>query len=361
MSGTLVLLPDEERWLRIDDNRITSRGDSFTDLSADPADDERVIAILPSRLAIVHHGALAGLSDAQARAAARLLVAGQSPARPDDLHVAVGDEVDGERPIVAVDRAELRGLLAKLSALGFDPDRVLAEPLLLPRPAEGFVRGRPGDTAIVRGRDAAFADDPVLAPLVIGDDRLVDLDGAETEAALVAAVAAPEVDLRQGDFAPVRRWSIDWPLLRRIGVLAASLAGVTLILTLAMIAKLDLTSSRIEAANAQAARAVLPSGTTAGNPVAQLDERLAALRGAGGGFLPLAAAITSAVNATANTELGALVYDPAGAVRATVRGSSPAELVAVEQRLVADGLVVTAGAITTDATRPARELTVRAR
>lgn len=364
MSETLVLmLGDEARWLRLSDGAVVARGEGFETVPrADPGIEERVVAVVPAHELVVHHASLPDLAEPQARAAARLLVSEQSATPLETLHVAVGPAGPaGDRPVVAIEAAHMARHVAGLAALGYDPDAMLAAPLLLPRPDEGLVRGDLGSEVIVRGRNAAFADDAVLTPLIAGDAGVTDLDRAEIEAALMAAVADPEVDLRQGPFARVRRWAIDWKLVRRVALLGLALAGATLFLQLATIFKLSLAADRIEAANAAQARAVLPPGATVTNPVAQLDERLAALRGAGGGFLPLASAVAAAVNATANVELASMIFDGTGGLRVVVRAANPAELVAVEQRLIASGLAVAAGPVTSDQARPSRELTVRAR
>ncbi|MBA3898429.1 MAG: general secretion pathway protein GspL, partial [Sphingomonadaceae bacterium] len=258
MTNVVLLLGDAARWLRIEDGAIVARGDGF---SPEMPDEVRVVAVVPAREVAVHQANLPNLSEPQARAAARLLVAEQSAGASDGLHIAIGPEgANGDRTIVAIEAAHMARHLAELATLGIDPDAMLAAPLLLPRPTEGWLRGDLGEEVVVRGRDAAFADDAVLTPMVTGGAAVVDLDHDALEAAVVAAAETPEVDLRQPPFAKLRRWSIDWPLVRRLAVLGLLLATATLAVEIVTIAKLNATADRIEAANAIRARAALPPG-----------------------------------------------------------------------------------------------------
>lgn len=357
--STLVILPGTpERWVRIAEGAIEARGDDLP-----PAGEDRVVSVIPARDVTIHRAALPGLTEPQARAAARLLAAEASATPPAELHVATGaEDAQGERMVVALAAPVMAAHLERLARLGHDPATVLAEPLLLPLPEDGWVKGDLGDGPVLRGRETGFADDPALTPLITGAAAITDLDRDTLEAALVAAVAAPEVDLRQGMFARSRRWTIEWPLVRRIAALGALLALATLAFQIVRIVKLNAAAAQIEAANRIRARAALPPGTIVdGDPVTRLDARLAALGGARNGFLPLAGAVAAAVNDTATAELLALRYDAVAGLKATVRGDDAGAPDAVARRLAARDLDVTTGPQQSDATRPTRELTVRAR
>lgn len=356
MSGTLVLmLGDTPRWLRTDGETVVARGEGA--VIAD-AGDERVVAVVPAGDVTIHHAELAGLSEPQAAAAARLMIAEQTVSPADILHIAVGrDNGAGERPVVAIDRARMELRLAEAALLGADPDAVLAAPMLLARPEFGFVKADLGTESIVRGRDSAFADDAVLTPLLTGGS-VAALDKVTLEAGIAAAVADPEVDLRQGMFAKKHRWAIDWAMLRLIGWLALALALVTLVLAIVNLVRLNNAASRIEAANIATARAALPPGTTINAPLIQLNERLAALRGPGGGLLPMAAAVTAAVNATPNVQLATMIFDGGGTLRVTVRAPSPADLAAFDARLATTGLTSAPGPIMVDQGKQIRDYTV---
>jgi general secretion pathway protein L len=251
-------------------------------------------------------------------------------------------------------------LLAALAEVEVDPDHLVAAPLLLTRPEVGFVRGDLGSEIVVRGQDTAFVDDPVLTPLLTGDKPLVTLDRSALEASLIAAIEFPEADLRQGVFAKRRRWPVDVARLRRYAVMALVIGALILTAQLVTIVRLNARASAIEANTVVEATALLPPGTMVTDAVLQSEARLAAMQGAGGGFEPLAAAVAAAVNATPAVELGSMVFDGEGGLRATVRAGSTADLDAVVTRLGASGLQVVPAPVVAGQGRPYRDITVRA-
>jgi general secretion pathway protein L len=358
MTETLVLMPgDAPRWLRISDGEIVARGEGLA--AHDP--DDHVVAVVPARDVTIHHADLPDLAEAQARAAARLLVADQSAAPAGTLHVAVGKPNGaGNRPVVAIDRAKMVAMLADMTSQGHDPDVVVAAPMLLARPDTGFVRGDLGGETILRGYHDAFADDPILTPLLTGGAVTV-LDRASLERGLVAGVMTPEVDLRQGIFAKRRAWGLDWPRLRRIGWLMLAVAVATLLFQVIQLVRLNMAADRIEANNITIARATLPPGTTVNNPLVQVQEALNNLRGPGGGILPLAAGVASAANATPNLELTSLIFDGGGTLRITARAVTPTDLMIFEAKLKEAGLTSASGPLLVDQGRQVRDFTVSAK
>lgn len=232
---TLLFLPSGDRgyhWVRFADGAIRE-GDGVP-----PASDDPVIAVAPAESVALHWAELPGRSPAQALAAARLLVAEASATPLAELHVAVGDEGEGERPIALVAMATMAQWLTDLAGHGIDPAAMIPAPLLLPRPDEGYVRATIAATALVRSRTTGFADEAPLADLVIGDTPQHTLDQDAIDAALAAAIAAPVLDLRQGAFARRRRRiGIDWALVRRLALLGAAILLVTLAIDLVRIAK----------------------------------------------------------------------------------------------------------------------------
>ena len=134
--------------------------------------------------------------------------------------------------------------------------------MLLARPETGFVRGDLGSEIVVRGTDCAFADDPVLTPLLTGDGPLDTLDRSALEAGLVAAVEFPEADLRHGLFAKRRRWPVDSARLRRSAMMALIIGVLVLTAQIVTIIRLSARASTLEAETLVQATAVLPPGTT---------------------------------------------------------------------------------------------------
>lgn len=345
---TLVLF--DSHWLRIDGDTIVARGERPTTASDE---DQRVVAIVPGAETVVHSLGVEGLTDAQARGAAKLALADTSAAPVETLHVAVGPEFEGARTAVAIDATQMTQRLVDLAAAGFDPDAMIPSLLVVPGPESGFVRAVLGNEAIVRGDGVAFADDPVLTPL-LAPGEIVTLDRAGTEAALVRAAMTPPVDLRQGVFAKRRRWVIDRERLRAIAWLAAACAATFLLVPLAQLVNLNLTASRIEARNMARAQAALPPGTVVVNPVAQLDERLGAFGLQNGGFLPLAGSVAMAVEATPGVEIERLVYNGAEGLRAGIRSPNAPDLQGLIVKIAPTGI-----AVAESGTPQAREILVR--
>ena len=358
--STLVVFADGH-WLRIVAGDILSRGDDLA-VALPQSDDERTVAIVPAADTIVRTIDLPDLADLQAQGAARIALADVSMLPPEALHVAVGAaDAEGHRIAIGVPVASLTALLAALAEAGLDPDHLVAAPLLLTRPETGFVRGDLGSEIVVRGNETAFADDPVLTPLLTGDNPVETFDRPELEAALIAAVEFPEADLRHGPFAKRRRWPVDMARLRRYAVMTLIIGALILTAQIVSIVRLNARATTIEAETLIQATAVLPPGTTVTDAVLQSEARLSAMQGAGGGFESLAAAVGAAVNTTPNVELGSMIFDGESGLRATVRAATAADLSAVEAKLGASGLQVMPGPIVANQGRPYRDITVRAR
>ena len=74
MSETLVLMTgDAPHWLRIADGAIVARGEGLA--AHDP--DDHVVAVVPAQDVTIHHADLPDLAEAQAQAAARLMIVEQ--------------------------------------------------------------------------------------------------------------------------------------------------------------------------------------------------------------------------------------------------------------------------------------------
>lgn len=356
MSETLVLmLGDDARWLRVEMGAVTARGDGAPPLDEMP---DRVVGVVPAGDVTIAEADLPDLSLPQAAAAARLMIAESTITPADALHVAVGAPTpEGRRTIVAIDMLRLTTRLSEAAALGFDPDSVIAAPLLLGRPDAGYRKADLGPEVVVRTPGSGFADDPELTPLLVdGPATLLDRDALEAE--LVAAVAAPDADLRQGAFAKRSPLALDWRSIRLIGWLTLAIVAVTLLVQIAHLVRVNMAAGRIARDNMAIAGSVLPRGTAINAPLIQLNEALAALRGPGGGFLPMATDVAAVVNAVPNTSLGSMIFDGGGTLRVTVRAPAAADMAAFDARLAASGLTVAPGPLMSDQGQQVRDYTV---
>ncbi|WP_288936296.1 type II secretion system protein GspL [uncultured Sphingomonas sp.] len=355
---TLLFLPTIDlgwRWLRVADTGAIHGDEGL------PALEDAIVAIAPAESVTLHWADLPARSTAQAVAAARLLVAEASAAPIAELHIAVGPEGEGDRAIAVVDRGTMAGWLADLAAHGIDPQMVIPAPLLLPRPVEGYVHGTIAGTGMMRGRATAFADDPLLTPLVVGDAPVESLSGEALDDALRAAVTAPPLDLRQGAFARRRRIGIDWAHVRRLGTMAAAILLVTLGIDLVRIAKYSFGADALEARAEALGRTGLARGETVTDVDRQLVERLSNVRGPGLGFTTTAAAVYAAIRATPGTELTGLDFQPNGDLRLSVaaaRESLPTDL---KRALERAGFTVEAGVFQAANGRVTGEMTVTRR
>lgn len=333
----LFVAPDDRLhgWWLVDGGKVTARGVADTPLPDDTP--ERVVLVAPADAMTVHVAELGALSTEQARAAARLLAADTSAVPIETQHVAVGRADGADRAVAVTGAGRIAAWLGPLQARGLDPDMILAAPLLLPRPESGFLRAVVGGETVLRGRGTAFADADGLTPLLIGEESMEDVDG---EAAILSALADPELDLRQGAFARRNRFRIDWALARRLALLGGALAAVTLLIAVVQIARYSWDAGRIDAEAQAVARAAVPDAGP--DAASALRARLSARRGGGYGFTATAGALAAAIQAVPNVELASLDFDADGLLRATILAPGQAEAETLRDRLKTTGLAVEA-------------------
>jgi len=348
------------RWLRIADGAIAKRGEGLPDL--DGENPEPPIVITPADAATLHWAELPDRSIAQAVAAARLLVAEASAAPIAELHVAVGRE-DGhqERPIGVVSAAQMQAWLALLAANGIDAAALVPSPMLLPRPESGYLRADLGGEAVVRGPTSGFTDEARLTELITNGVAPRTLGRDEVEAAIIAAIAAPALDLRQGPFARRLRRAIDWRLIRRLGWLAAAILALSLLISLVQILKYNLAADSVERQADMLARQGLPHGETVNDADRQLDARLAGLRGGGAGFGQTTAAVFAAVKSVPGAEVRAVAFDSNGALRVTATTENEGQITDLQNRIHGYGFVVQLSPVAVTAGRYTATFTVTPR
>jgi general secretion pathway protein L len=339
----LFIAPDDRLcgWWIVRDGKVAERGGA-EDVLPDTLPD-RVVAIAPAGAMTIHVAELGSLATQQARVAARLLVAETSVAPIETQHVAVGEADGSDRSVAVIGNGRISAWLESLQARGIDPDAILAAPLLLPRPEEGYVRAVIGGERVLRGRSAAFADEPGLTELLVGDAAVDNLD---PEPLVVEALESAELDLRQGGFAKRRRFRIDWLLAKRLAGLGAAIAAVTLLIAVVQMVRYGFGADALDAEAEAIARTAVPDA--GGNPISTLQSRLAARRGAGLGFTATAGTVLNAVQAVPNVELASLTFEADGMVRATVLAPGAPEAETLRARLRATGLDVEATPFTAE-------------
>lgn len=360
----LLFVGAQPGWMRLRDTEIVQRGTVLEDIPLQDAEEEpeTVILVVPGTETAIHWIELPEhLAPAQAEGAARLMAADVSAEPLDSLHVAVGPQFEGEfeRCMVLVADAKMFEWLTEAQALGFDPKHVVPESLLVVPPAEGLRTFRRAGVENVRGMRRAFAVEPELAELLVGDEKPERIDGDAWEAALPAALDPLVADLRQGKFARRRRWKVDWPLVRRLALMGAFILLVTLLIQLTLIMRYSFDADALERQAAERARDVLPGVVEVTHPEAQLRQRLQEV-GGGPGYSAISAAVFAAVRQTAGAELQSIVYTSDGGMQITVAAPGAAELTAFEQRLGQEGAIVSPGVIRDAGGRQIGEYTVTA-
>lgn len=357
MSALILFIAPDDRlhgWWIAEDGAISARGDADTPLPSEPP--ERVVAIAPAEAMTIHVAELGSLSPAQARTAARLLAAETSVAPIETQHVAVGKADGADRSVAVIGNGRIGAWLESLQAHGIDPDAILPAALLLPRPDSGFVRSRIGGESVLRSRTAAFAEEPGLTELLVGDAPVEDLG---LEPLVLAALDAPELDLRQGPFAKRRRFQLDWPLVRRLAALGGAIVAVTLLIAIVQTVRYGLGADRLDAQAQAVARTAVPDAGP--DAVAAMQARVAARRGGGLGFSATAGGLIAAIQAVPNVELASLTFDADGLLRATVFAPGATDAEALRDRIRAAGLNVEATPFTSENGRIRGELRIGAR
>jgi general secretion pathway protein L len=321
-------------WLLLDGGGVALRGGPDEVPGEIPAGTRTALAV-PGAAVAIHWLELAeGLTQAQAAAAARLMLADASAEGLGDMHVAVGNPEHGLTPVALAPNA----LMADWAA--GDPDVIVPSPLLLPPPDQGLVRRDAGAVPDYRGPAAAFSVEPEIAELLVREAPVRAVDEAEFEAGLVAALSPPVVNLRQGAWARRRQWAVDASSARRVGWLVLVLAALSLVVQLAQIMRYSSAASALE-----------DQAAALGERAPGADTRPR--------FTPLAAILFGAIQAVPNVELGRLEYRPDGTLAATLSGDTPATLQALRRQIETGGLQVQEGTAQPAGARPSAELLLR--
>jgi len=287
-----------------------------------PAVPTDVVLVVPGVDVVARWLRLPGRNDAQARAAAALLLEDERAWGDEALHLALGrPEADGERLVVAVGAARMQAWLDLARLHGLEPAAVVPDHLLPGEPEDGGpVAVVAGGMTIVRGRRLAFTCEPDLAPLLLDGRAPRTVDDPDAVERLWAGGASQlPLDLRQGAFAPSDGRRLEPRMLRRAAVLAGLLLVTPILLDGAQAVRLNLAARAAEAATARAAASVLPKGTALNDPAAQTAAQLARLElAAGGGPAGLAAQLFRALSEIDQAQVEGLTISDDGALRASI-------------------------------------------
>lgn len=319
----------------------------------------------PARTVLVTPGAdvaarwldLPAASDAQARSAAAFMLEEALAAAPERQHIAVGPRVDGPRLTAVVDAPRLQGWLDRAAALGFRPDVVTPDHLILPPAEDRLVGVRFGPLLAVRGPGLALSGEPELLAAVLGAQTPAPANPLESAALLAQGAEAPAINLLQGAFAPggERAEAGGW---KRAAVLAALLVISPLLIAGAQIARNTGAALALEDRADRRAVAMVPSLRGHKDPAGQALARLEARRSADR-FLELSAAVFQVVQASGPVRMETLVYGEDGALRLSVAYANYSDLDTLKAAAAQAGLDLTEDSTVTEGGRISTDLIVR--
>jgi general secretion pathway protein L len=339
-------------WLRIEDGAIAERGEDH------PPADVPATVVIPSDQVSWRTIDATALSPAQALVAARLDAAESSLGDPSDRHVAV---VAGGHAYVLTSRSALRTLLAEMTALEMAVDTVLPSPALLPEPDEGFVRAALPLEVVLRSASGGLREDGAVSALVVGEAPLRTLSEEEVDASILAAAEQPGINLLQGEFAPRTQWVADPGYWMRMARYAGIALALTLAIPVAKWVKLGSSTASLDREASEIAARALGEAAAGPDAALRLRNRLAERRGAGAGFVPTEAVLARVIEMQPNAELSMMAFEPDGTMRATLRGTSQADLDAVRTGLESAGFAASLSGQTGNQGRLQAELSVRPR
>ncbi|MBB3981090.1 general secretion pathway protein L [Sphingobium fontiphilum] len=368
-EGFVVALPEaadgQPRWMRVVGDAVVQSGEGTNWLSACglAALPEGCVVMLtpPAALTPLHFIVYPDLAARQGRAAARLAAVSDAIVPAERLFAVDNGNNDPARPhvVASLTRADMVHWLAWCAQHGLDPDLIVPAPLFLPEPETGFTRGMVAGAAVLRGTDMAAPGD--MAALLLPADALVrDISDAIVEDAMVAALAAPPINLRSSEFAKQRQRTIDNRALRRMALWTGLILLASLLIALIGIARYRMEAARLDRDSLALAQQVLPQATDLIAAQAEIEARLA-VRGAGGStFSAPLSGLINAMQGAPGVAVTALSRDPDGLLRVTLAAARAQDINIVLVALQSAGFTITATSSQDPGGRTLADITVKA-
>ncbi|MGD9812096.1 MAG: type II secretion system protein GspL [Sphingobium sp.] len=365
VDGLIVILPSrgesEPRWLKAVDGEIVAR--SETAARAGEGSHIVLLAVPPASATIRRVELPGAMPPAQARVVAARLACEASMADAADLHAVPfaqpADETGLLRDVAVIARADMAHFIAWARHHDLEPDIVLPVTSVLPVPDEGYAAAEIGDMRIVRGVGFAADASEGWVSQVIAEMPLAVLDSAQTEASLLAALDAPPVNLRSGEFAPRRAALFSSQLVRRLAVWGGFIALATLLISLVLMAKLHWSAASLDRQTVELARPLLPAANDATLVSEEIDRMVAQKGGGGYIFTGPAAGLMTAMQGTPAVSLSSLGLDDSGLLHATLASARADDINAVLLAVQAAGYRITATSSVDPGGRVIAEITVR--
>ena len=273
MITHLLLLPRNSaqaaKYLRIDSHgRILERRSAEAGEPLASESGIRRVVVVPGENVGTLWLELPARSPAQALAAARIMLQDRLASQGDPIHIAIapGLDPDAPRPVAFVAESQMQSWLQQCAELGFTPDVMIPEQLVLETPGDVVRVFERDGVWLVRGRRSAFVAEPELVKQVISvqtgelvaDPALVEVHIAQS----MGKPHAEQLDLLHHGHARVGTLArLRW---RRISVLVVLCVASPLLLLCVQISRDALGTywmqARTEAVAKYAKDASLPNG-----------------------------------------------------------------------------------------------------
>lgn len=353
MTATLVLalpaVPDARDattyWWSIVDDAIVARGAdaAWRDHVTEDGVHVRVIALAPAAATRIGFAHVANMPPRQAAGIARLQALETALGDPATLHfVTKGPSAPGEQFVTAiVANATMLEWLDWLEAMAVDAGSIIPAALLLPLSENWRAASIAGEPVIGRS-GIVFPNEPSLVSALVGQDEVAEVSPETLDVQLLAAVAAPPIDLRVGAFARRRRWFVDGARIRELVVLLAFVPLIALMLALANLWQLDASADRLDADSVARASASLGKPVMIADAEAELNVRASHIAGAGGQFATPLAALYQQMQGETTISTTSLGWRGDGTLAATLAAPRIDEINRLLLGLQRDGYTVTA-------------------
>ncbi len=347
MNRQLLIIADWDEWRILDHGAFTDTG-ALDELPHPVEGVERIVIPTAAEIVLARVD-FAGLAPAQARAAARMQLAGESLLDSADFHVAVSDDggwgATASQSAVAGWRAQYRA------------DRIIPPQMLLAS-AGGPTVAAWGDGFLVSGQQGlAFADQPLLDH-ILANAEFETLSQDVIEHRLIELAAAPTLDLLQGQFA-ARPPALFNASQKRLAAWLAVAAGLfALAIPTVQLVRLNASAGIAEETAKSRALAAIGGQGTQEQAITALDAKLTAMRGGGAGFGKTSQAALAAMQQTASVEALSLQFTTDGQMVMQVKAAKAEDIGQLTARMQALGLIVSVGALNPAQSQPVTELRI---
>lgn len=333
------------QWIRLDaEGKVDGQAErGGLEAAAAAASGRRVVAIAPAVDVALHTALIPTQSRQRMLKAVPYALEDQLAEDIDKLHFALGRKNRrGEIPVAVITKARLEAWLEAAAEAGLDIDQIYPEPLALPHEDDAWTVLIDEDRCIARtDLQAGFGGDADNVALLLEwaldetdeDERpqrlLLYADGTEGllgsasvpvephRAGDITTLLATSLDertaigLRSGPYAPQRRMNANWR--RWMPAAALLLAWVLLDTGAALLQQWRLGSevAAVEDQISQLYQKAFPGAGPLINPRQQIESRLNALRGGGGGnsgLLPLLDKVAPVLAQAPNVQISGLNY-----------------------------------------------------